>query len=110
MSEIFFRAADARVDVIAPGSVTRKVLARGGKLMLVEVSFEEGGVGAVHSHPHDQATYCLEGEFAFTVGPESFTLTPGDSLSIPSGVAHGTVARRKGKLLDVFSPQREDFL
>ena len=29
---------------------------------------------------------------------------------MPSGVEHGTVCLEAGKLVDVFSPKREDFL
>ena len=31
------------------------------KLMTVEFTFEKGGVGALHSHPHVQASYIAEG-------------------------------------------------
>jgi quercetin dioxygenase-like cupin family protein len=78
--------------------------------MLVEVIFAAGAVGARHAHPHEQATYCLSGEFAFSVGETTMTLCPGDSVFIPASVPHGVTCLAAGRLLDTFTPQREDFL
>ena len=92
------------------GGVSRRVLAHTEQLMVVEVHFEEGGVGSVHTHPHCQNTYVLSGRFRFTVDGEPVEVGPGDTLAFPSGVPHGTVCLEKGVLLDMFSPMREDFL
>jgi quercetin dioxygenase-like cupin family protein len=110
MEQVFFPDSELTAEVLEPGKVSRTVRARGGRIMMVEVSFASGGVGAEHEHPHDQATYCLSGEFGFTVGAETRTLRPGDTVFIPGGARHGTVCRAEGRLLDVFTPQREDFL
>ena len=92
------------------GGVSRRVLAHTEQLMVVEVHFEEGGVGSVHTHPHCQNTYVLSGRFRFTVDGEPVEVGPGDTLAFPSGVPHGTVCLEKGVLLDMFAPMREDFL
>lgn len=110
MDRLLFADAGLRLDVIVPGQVTRKIRARGNSLMMVEVFFETGSEGSAHDHPHEQATYCLEGEFEFFIGDDSFRLARGDSLMIPGGRRHGTKCLVKGRLLDVFSPPREDFL
>lgn len=110
MGSLLFRGAEMRLDVLVPGQVSRKVKAHGEKTMMVEVCFEAGGIGTSHSHPHEQLSYCLEGSFDFTIGDSVFAIVPGDSVLIPGGVMHGVVCRSKGRLLDVFSPPREDFL
>jgi quercetin dioxygenase-like cupin family protein len=110
MDAIFFPDRGLESEPVDPGKVSRKVRARGGKLMIVEVFFATGAIGSEHEHPHDQATYCLAGEFRFTVGQDTRTLRPGDSVFVPGGVRHGTVCAAEGRLLDTFSPQREDFL
>ena len=92
------------------GGVSRRVLAHTEQLMVVEVHFEEGGVGSVHTHPHCQNTYVLSGRFRFTIDGEPVEVGPGDTLAFPSGVPHGTVCLEKGVLLDMFAPMREDFL
>ncbi|MBQ7119898.1 MAG: cupin domain-containing protein [Oscillospiraceae bacterium] len=92
------------------GGVKRKILAYGDALMQVEVHFEEGSIGAMHSHPHSQLTNVLEGEFEFTINGEKKIVKKGDTLYKTPGVPHGCVCLKKGILLDTFSPYREDFL
>ena len=91
-------------------SLSRKVLARGGNLMTVEVAFQKGGVGALHSHPHEQISYVIQGSFRYTLGEQEEILSAGDSCYVPPGVLHGVTALEDGKLIDVFTPQRQDFL
>ncbi|MBQ9757195.1 MAG: cupin domain-containing protein [Clostridia bacterium] len=90
--------------------VKRKILAYGDGLMHVEVHFEEGAEGAMHSHPHAQTTYVLEGEFEFTIGGEKEFVKKGDTMYDAPNVLHGCRCIKKGVLLDTFSPIREDFL
>ena len=90
--------------------VKRKILSYGEELMQVEVHFEEGAEGAIHSHPHTQTTYILEGEFEFTIGNEKRIVKKGDTLYNLPNVLHGCRCLKKGALLDIFTPMREDFL
>ena len=92
------------------GGVKRKVLAYGENMMQVEVHFEKGSIGAMHSHPHTQLTYVLEGAFEFTVGDEKKVVRKGDTLYKVPDIMHGCVCLEKGLLLDTFAPYREDFL
>ncbi len=92
------------------GGLTRRVLSRTPEMMVVEVSFEEGGVGPVHTHPHVQSTYVVSGAFEFNIDGASVVVRPGDTITFASNVAHGTRCLEAGAVLDVFSPQREDFL
>ena len=92
------------------GGVTRKILAHDGGLMQVEVAFREGAIGALHSHPHEQLTYVLAGEFEFTIGDETKIVRAGDTLYKKSGVLHGCRCLKSGVLLDTFTPQRADYL
>lgn len=92
-----------------PG-VTRRVLAYCDALMCVENRFQEGAVGKLHSHPHTQITYVVEGAFQFTIGGESHVVRKGDTLLKQDGVEHGCVCLEEGILLDVFNPMRADFI
>ncbi|MHB0952393.1 MAG: cupin domain-containing protein [Allorhizobium sp.] len=94
----------------AGGGVTRKVVADSPELMVVEFRFSEGGVGALHSHPHVQSTYVKSGRFEFTIGDRTFEIGPGDSFVIPSMATHGCRALEAGTLVDTFTPRRDDFL
>lgn len=90
--------------------VRRKILAYGEDLMQVYLEFEEGAVGAMHTHPHTQLTHILEGEFEFTIGGEVKRVHAGDTLLKLPNVPHGCVCTQKGKMLDTFTPMRKDFV
>lgn len=90
--------------------VSRKVLAHAGTMMQVEVHFEQGAIGALHNHPHEQLTFVLSGKFEFTIGDEKHVVSAGDTLYKKPLEIHGCVCLEKGILLDTFTPQRDDFL
>lgn len=92
------------------GGVTRRVLAYQAGLMMVEVNFEAGGVGSVHTHPHAQNTYVKSGRFRFTIDGAPVEVGPGDTIAFPPEIPHGTLCLEAGTLIDVFAPMREDFL
>ena len=92
------------------GNVTRKVLAHDGSMLAAEVSFKKGSVGKMHSHPHEQIGYVLEGSFELNMDGEKCIIKKGDTYYTKPNLMHGVVALEDGKLLDIFTPQREDFL
>jgi quercetin dioxygenase-like cupin family protein len=108
-SKEFLIGDEIEWDVVAEG-VKRKIMGYDDKIMLVQVAFDEGGVGAMHEHYHSQVTYVVSGEFRMTIGEETKIIKGGDSFYIPPHVMHGTTCTRKGMLIDVFSPIREDFM
>lgn len=91
--------------------VARKILGTGGSLMMVEVHFEKGGIGAVHRHEiHEQVSYIVKGSFEVIVGDEKKILRQGDSFYAAQNVNHGVIALEEAVILDIFTPIREDFL
>jgi len=90
--------------------VRRRILAQTPDAMTVEVEIPKDGVGEVHNHPHVQTIFVAEGRFEFTVDGQSRIVGPGDSLIIPSNAVHGCVALENGRLIDSFTPRRDDFL
>ena len=92
------------------GGVHRQILGYDAQLMMVRVRFEAGAVGALHHHPHRQATLVESGRFKVEVGHEGRTLHAGDSFFAAPDVEHAVVALQAGVLVDVFAPARDDFL
>lgn len=88
----------------------RKILAHQDSLMMVEVHFDKGGIGAAHRHIHEQISYVAKGKLEFVIDGEKQVVSKGDSIYIPSNALHGTTALEDAVLIDVFTPQREDFL
>lgn len=63
----------------------------------------------LHQHPHEQTTYVLEGRFDFTIGDERTVLEPGMTALIPANTLHGGTTLTACRLIDIFSPVREDY-
>jgi len=62
-----------------------------------------------HSHVHEQWCHILEGELLFTIDGETALLTSGMTAFIPSWSPHSARAITKCKVIDCFTPVREDF-
>jgi quercetin dioxygenase-like cupin family protein len=62
-----------------------------------------------HSHPHEQVVNMLEGVFELTVDGTPHTLRAGDVFAIAGHQVHSGRAITPCKILDVFSPVREDY-
>ena len=70
---------------------------------------EKGARLPEHSHPHEQVTNVLKGEFELTVDGESKRLGPGSVVIIPPNAVHSGKALAKSRVIDVFYPIREDY-
>jgi quercetin dioxygenase-like cupin family protein len=106
---VFFKRQDIPVDTMLPG-VSRRIMAHESKLMMVEVYFDAGAVVPAHAHPHEQASYVVSGKVRVNVGGKEAVCEAGDSFFSKSGVEHSVAAFERSVVVDVFTPQREDFL
>lgn len=68
-----------------------------------------GAVMPIHHHIHEQSSQVIDGSFQLTVDGERHLLQPGFIVAIPSGITHWGVALTDCKLLDIFSPARDDY-
>ncbi len=105
----FLMGSELPWEEVAPG-MKRQMMGYDGKIMMVKVHFDKGGIGQMHEHHHSQTTYVENGSFEVTIGEETKILGAGDGFYIPPHVMHGAVCLEAGVLIDVFSPVREDFL
>ena len=105
----YFSASEASEDYGGEG-VVRKVRAHGDNVMLCELTFQKGSEGSPHTHVHEQISFVVSGLFSYTIEGETWTLAPGDSVLVPSNALHGCKCLESGILIDVFTPERKDFL
>jgi quercetin dioxygenase-like cupin family protein len=96
-------------EAAEPG-VRRRILQAQGRLMLMEVQFAADAAGYVHSHVHEQISYCIAGKFEYSLDGRVHVLSAGESIYVPSNARHGAKALEAGTLIDVFTPLREDLL
>jgi quercetin dioxygenase-like cupin family protein len=61
-----------------------------------------------HQHPHEQTVVVLEGELELRVGGDTVRLTPGSVYVIPGDTPHAGTALVDSRVLDIFSPVRDD--
>lgn len=78
-------------------------------MTLAMVEVEEGALLPLHHHVHEQITTILEGKFEMQMSGETHLLEPGSTFTIPSNEPHSGRALTGCRILDVFSPVREDF-
>ena len=107
--QTFVKGCDAQWIELG-GGMRRRILAYNEDIMTVEVGFDEGGIGADHSHPHAQITYVLSGEFSYHIEGEARIMRAGDSIAVGCGKVHGLTCLKAGMVVDVFAPMREDFV
>lgn len=107
MSYFINKATDLPLQEVFPGIT--------GHLIHTELStiadfrIAAGTALPEHSHPHEQTSTILEGRFLFTVGGETKELGPGEVAVIPGNVAHSGTALTDCRIMDIFSPVREDY-
>jgi len=91
-----------------------RYLAHLSNLMVVVIDFNDGPMSQPdppHSHPHEQISYVVSGEVNVVLGNEMTRLGPGDIFTVPPNLPHCIqLLSKSARLVDTFSPIREDFL
>lgn len=62
-----------------------------------------------HCHRHEQVAHMLEGEFELTIAGDTKVLTQGMVAIVAPDAVHSGRALTDCRILDVFSPVREDY-
>ncbi len=73
-------------------------------------NIEKGATLPEHHHHHEQVINLLEGRFAMNIGGKEYEFGAGDVFVINSNIPHSGKALTSCKILDVFSPAREDYM
>jgi quercetin dioxygenase-like cupin family protein len=94
---------------ICPG-ITRCTVAHGKTMYQMVATLAAGSRMLPHSHPQEQIVHILEGKMRLIVGGVPHELCTGDSFYLASNVPHGVEALSPTRVLDTFSPPRDDYL
>lgn len=110
MDGIVFKKEDFKSEVL-PNGVVRTIKGYLPDLMVVELVWQKGQEGTVHTHPHRQCTYIVKGTFESNLNGKKQILGPGECVYTEENVPHGLIALEDdGVILDIFTPMREDFI
>jgi len=104
---IFKQFADIATKEIAPGFFSKLIHTASNTINFIDV--KKGSSIPRHQHIHEQCSFAIEGKFELTVDDVAQVLEPGLFAIIPSNVWHSGIAITDCKLIDIFSPVREDY-
>jgi quercetin dioxygenase-like cupin family protein len=108
MNEAVFRNfAGIETKEIAPGFFSRLIHTDNNTINFIEVT--KGSSIPRHRHVHQQCSFAIEGKFEMIVDDVAQVLEPGIFAIIPSNAWHSGTALTDCKLIDIFSPVREDY-
>jgi quercetin dioxygenase-like cupin family protein len=106
-TSIFHRFSDIKTKEIAPGFFSKLIHTETNTINFIEV--KAGCSVPRHQHVHEQCSFVIEGKFELTVNDVPQVLEPGLFAIVPSNVWHSGTAVTDCKLIDIFSPVREDY-
>ena len=95
------------VRELRPGFFGKFIHGDKGTVTVWEI--KKGSVLEQHQHVHEQITYVLDGQLQMTIGGQPYLFTAGMTHVIPSGVPHSAIALTDVKVIDFFSPARDDY-
>ena len=90
-----------------PGFTGRFV--HGNQSTLSFVDIKKGSRLPEHQHIHEQITHVVEGELEMIIGGQKLLFTKGTVHVIPSNVPHSAKALTDCRVIDAFSPARDDY-
>ncbi len=110
-TKIFVRREEALKKTFK--GVSLDSLAVGEKSMVTKMNYVVGNFATLHTHPHEQCGYVISGKYHLIVdGDEKIdvVMKSGDTYAIPGNTPHSFEVIEGGEVIDVFTPQREDYL
>ena len=94
---------------ICPG-ITRRTVANGRAMYQMIATLAAGSRMPEHRHEQEQIVHILEGQMRLIVDGVPHELSTGDSFYLASNVPHGVETILPTRVLDTFSPPRDDYL
>ncbi len=94
---------------IAPG-IKRRTITTGATMYQMRAELEAGSRLPEHQHPQEQIVHVLQGRLRLFVTGGAHELATGESFYLAGNVPHAIETLEDSKVLDTFSPPREDYL
>ncbi len=94
---------------ICPG-IKRQTATSGKAMYQMLAKLEAGSKMPEHRHAQEQIVHILEGKMRLIVDGTPHELAAGDSFYLASNVPHGVETIEDTRVLDTFSPPRDEYL
>jgi quercetin dioxygenase-like cupin family protein len=103
---------ETQIEEIVKGR--KRYLAHTDNLMIAVIDFHDGPSAEpdpLHSHPHEQVSFVAVGKIIFFLEGKGTELEEGDMYTVPPNVPHTVqLLTEHVRIIDSFTPVREDFL
>ena len=90
--------------------IKRQTVASGKTMYQMLARLDAGSQMPEHRHPQEQIVHILEGRMRLIVNGTPHELTSGASFYLASNVPHGVETVENTRVLDTFSPPRNEYL
>jgi quercetin dioxygenase-like cupin family protein len=90
--------------------ITRRTIANGKTMYQMIATLAAGSRMPAHQHAQEQIVHILAGKMRLIVEGVPHELSPGDSFYLASNISHGVETLADTRVLDTFSPPRDDYL
>ena len=107
---IYKHSALDAIPLETMSDVISRKLVYGERAMLAHVYLKKGAVVPEHHHESEQITWVLEGALRFQLAGDEVVVNAGETLVIPSNMAHSAVALEDTVDIDIFAPIRQDWI
>jgi quercetin dioxygenase-like cupin family protein len=107
MSEAAAAWSEIEPKTVLPGMHGRFL--HSGSMTFVMWRIEPGGSFPAHTHPHEQVVHVLDGDLELTRDGATIVVRPGMIAIVSPNVVHSGRALTECRVMDVFSPVREDY-
>ena len=94
---------------ICPG-IKRQTVTNGKAMYQMVALLAAGSKMPEHRHPQEQIVHVIRGRISLIVEGTPRELTTGDSFYLASNVPHGVETLEETRVLDTFSPPRDEYL
>ncbi len=81
-----------------------------GMMTIARLVLAKGAIVGMHSHLNEQVTTMVSGKLRFDFSGTLVDVSAGEILPIPPHVPHSVEALEDSIAVDLFSPQREDWI
>jgi len=102
------KRATASIEICP--AITRRTVANGKTMYQMIATLAAGSRMPEHRHDQEQIVHILEGQMRLIVDGVPHELSMGDSFYLASNVPHGVETILPTRVLDTFSPPRDDYL
>ena len=94
---------------ICPG-IKRQTVTSGKTMYQMVAELKAGSKMPEHHHPQEQIVHILQGRLRLIVEGKSHEMKTGDSFYLGSHVPHAVESIDETRVLDTFSPPRDEYL